>query len=358
MINVLLVVFFLYLMPTVVGHGVNRILKIDTGVVKNFLVGNIFIWALFQLVTVPLVLTKQSFLTVVTIVNVVIVVLCLSVLVDEVVKKKCASLTPQVWINKLTGMKLADGVALAAMFGSIMILLYKVISLQHTDADDSRFVVNAVEILRTNRMFLTDVITGQELTVWVGELAKDITSPWAVYIAYCAKMTGISAVIMAHSVLPVFLILCGISVFWLISKEVFKENIVDRGIFMCFIILLNMYGYHSIYTAETFFLTRIWQGKATVASVAIPAMFLLCMWLYENEKNYGHYVLVAMLNLGMCLMSGMGVIIGAVMLGCVGFVYGLIKKSIKLSVLLWLMCCINATYFVLNEIQPVSWYMM
>lgn len=355
MINVLFVILFLYLMPVVVGHGVNKILKIDTGLVKSFLIGNIFIWALFQIVSVPLVLLKQSFLVVAAIVNVVFAGICLYVLFDEIIRKKGRCLHPKTWANKLTGLKRADGFALAVLFAALGWLLYKIITLQHTDADDSRFVVNAVEILRTNRMFLTDLITGQELETWVGEVIKDITAPWAVYIAYLAKMTGLSAVIMAHSVMPVALILCGMSAFWLISGEVFKKDITNRSIFMCLVILLNVYGNYSIYTTETFMLTRIWQGKATVASVAIPAMFLMCMWLYENEKSYGYYVLVALVNLGMCLMSGMGIIIGAIMLGSFGLVYGFTKKKLWISFAMWAMVIPNVLYFVINEIQPEIW---
>lgn len=355
MITVLLVILILYLVPVIVGQGVNRILKIDTGVVKNFLVGNIFIWALFQLVTVPLVLTKQSFLLVVGIVNVVLAVICLYVFFEEIIRKKAECFKLKTWTSKLKGLKGADGFALVVLFAALGWLLYKIISLQHTDADDSRFVVNAVEILRTNRMFLTDLITGQELETWIGEIIKDVTAPWAVYIAYLAKMTAISAVIMAHSVMPVSLILCAMSAFWLISAEVFKKDITNRSIFMCLVILLNVYGYYSIYTAETFMLTRIWQGKATVASVAIPAMFLLAMWLYENEKSYGYYVLIALLDIGMCLMSGMGIIIGAIMLGSFGLVYGIAKRKLWIPITLWSMAIPNVVYFVINAIQPEIW---
>lgn len=352
MINVLLVILMLYLVPVIVGQGVNKILKIDTGVVKNFLVGNIFIWALFQLVTVPLVLTKQSFLLVVGIVNVVLAVICLYVFFEEIIRKKAECFKLKTWTSKLKGLKGADGFALVVLFAALGWLLYKIISLQHTDADDSRFVVNAVDIVRTNRMFLTDLITGQHISTWIGELIKDVTAPWAVYIAYYAKMTGISAVIIAHSVLPISLILCAMSVFWLISGEVFKNNTTDRSIFMCFVVLLNVYGSFSVYSVEVFMLTRIWQGKAVVASVAVPAMYLLCMWIYENDGKWSYYILVLMLNLSMCLMSGMGLIIGAVMLCGLGIVYGIAKRNIWMTARLWGLCIPNAVYFLINELQP------
>lgn len=351
-VKIMCVISLLYLVPSLVGQGVNRILKIDATVVKNFLIGNIFIWALFQLVTVPLVLLKQNFLIVVAIINIVTFGICLWVLFEEVIRKKGKSIRLSYWTSKFTRLSKADVFALVVMFGMIGWLLYKIISLQHTDADDSRFVVNAVDIVRTNRMFLTDLITGQHISTWIGELIKDVTAPWAVYIAYYAKMTGISAVIIAHSVLPISLILCAMSVFWLISGEVFKNNTTDRSIFMCFVVLLNVYGSFSVYSVEVFMLTRIWQGKAVVASVAVPAMYLLCMWIYENDGKWSYYILVLMLNLSMCLMSGMGLIIGAVMLCGLGIVYGIAKRNIWMTARLWGLCIPNAVYFLINELQP------
>ena len=354
-VKVLCVIACLFLAPCIVGHGVNRLLKINPSIVKNYLVGNIFVWAVFELVTVPLVLEKQKFSTAVVIVSVIAISMMMWAIVYEIILKKGDIFRRELRKNPAGKMKVTDVVSVLGVIGIIGWLLYKVVILQHTDADDARFIVNAVEMLRTDRMYLTDVITGEELTTWVGELRKDITSPWAVYVAYCSKITGIPVVTMAHSILPVALILCGISVFWLIAKVIFKENLHDRCLFICLVLLMNIYGFHSAYTAETFFLTRIWQGKAVVAAIAIPAMFLIIMKIYENERRYGYYVLLALMNVGMCLMSGTGIIIGAVMLLSTGVIYGIRKRNIWITLLLWEMCAPNVIYYLINELQPEVW---
>ena len=354
-VKLLCAVAFLFFAPAVVGHGVNRLLKINPSIVKNYLVGNIFIWALFQIVSVPLILEKQRFSTVVILISVIVIGVMVWAIIYETIIKKGDIFRQSPWKNQIGNIKIADVLAVLFMVAIMGWLFYKIVSLQHTDADDARFIVNAVEMLRTDRMFLTDVITGEELKIWVGELSKDVTSPWAVYIAYCAKITGISVVTMAHSVLSVALILCGISVFWLFSKVIFKDNIKDRCLFVSLVLLMNIYGFHSVYTAETFFLTRIWQGKAAVAAIAIPAIFLIFMRIYENEKKYGYFVLLAFMNIGMCLMSGTGIIIGAVMLLSTGIIYGIRKRNIWVTLLLWEMCAPNAIYFLINELQPEVW---
>lgn len=80
-----------------------------------------------------------------------------------------------------------------------MCIIIQSFRLQLTNADDSRFVVNAVDTVRTNRMLLTDVNTGQEIAYWTGDLYKDVISPWAVFAAYLSKITGISAASMMHT---------------------------------------------------------------------------------------------------------------------------------------------------------------
>lgn len=356
LINILAVLVFLYLIPCLVGVGISRILKIDSTVVKSFLVGNIFIWAIFQLITVPLVLRKQSFFIVVVIITIITFGISISVILDEVVRKKCANLAMSNFKNEFSGIKIEDAIAFIMMLGMLGGLLYKIITLQHTDADDSRFVVNAVEIVRTNKMFLVDVITGNDIGTWMKEISKDVTSPWAVYIAYYAKMTGIPVVIFAHSVLPISLILSAMSAFWLMSKELFGDRLSNRSIFMYFVILLNLHGYFTRNSAETFLLSRIWQGKGTVAGVAIPTMFLLGLWLYGDEKKYGNYIMLGLLDIGMCLMSGMGIVIGAIFLGVFGLAYGIIKRNWKTMLILWSFCIPNVVYYILYlKYQVIPW---
>lgn len=317
-INIILALIVLMLIPVLVGNSICAILKFEITMGKAYAVGFVGMWAILQLITVPLVMLKQSFIVVVIAESVLICALCLYGLI----KRQFASPVP-----KLEGA--GEKCAFAAVCIIVVALLAVTALMQHTDADDSRFVVNAVDIVRTNKMFLTNPATGQPIAVWEGELIKDITSPWAVFIAYCAKVTGIHATIMAHTFLPIALTLMMCVVYWMLSDIFFRGDIVYRSVFTIMAIILNIYGYYSVYSAETFAITRIWQGKAVVASVGIPLIFLISMWIYENIEQNGLYVLLFMTGLAMCLMSGMGIIIGAVMLGCIGFLYGVMKKSFK-----------------------------
>lgn len=333
----ILILLLLFIVPFFVGNGICSLLKLEKTVAKNYFFGMVTIWAVFQLLTVPLVLMKASFALEVIIMTVVIVIL-------SVIGMNQGKLPRFVFrFNRKI-----EVVSMVLMFFGIFSVLLCTIFTQHTDWDDSRFVVNAVDMVRTNRMFLTNPMTGEETVVFIGELKKDVTAPWAVFIAYCAKMTGVFPTVMAHTVLPIVLLICAFCVFWMLSDVFFKGNLFHRSCFVYLVVLLNLYGHFSVYRAETFLLTRLWQGKAVVAGVGIPALFLILMWIYDKRRRVSHYVLLLMMNLSICLMSGMGTIIGAMMLGCTGLVYGIAKKDKKIMFSLWAMCLPNVLYSLLH----------
>lgn len=333
-INIILSILLLLVLPVFVGNGLCGLLKSDRTLSKSFVIGQVGIWALCQVVTVPLVLLKADFRIVVVLLSILVMVLC----IYGVWKKYFVTLLLP---TETVGQKLA----LTVMMLAFLALIITSTVLQHTDADDSRFVVNAVDIYRTNRMYLTNPATGQALSVWQGELIKDVTSPWAVYMAYCALLTGTHPTIMAHTILPVMLLLMACCVFWMFSEMFFDKDITHRCIFVCFVLLLNVYGYCSLYTAETFLMTRIWQGKAVVAGVGVPLLLWEFFQIYHKEKKKENYVLLLVTEIALCLLSGMGIIIGAIMAGCFGLLYGIAKRQWKVTVVMWLTAVPNALYY-------------
>lgn len=337
--SLILAIIFLGICPILLGNSICGIMKQDIRLGHSYVIGYVGLWALIQLITVPLVLLKQSFMIVVVAVS----VICLGVILYGI-KKKYYN------IKILEFKNISDKLAFAVMCLAVIALLVVTAVLQHTDADDSRFVVNAVDIVRTNKMFLTNPATGEAIPVWSGELVKDVTSPWAVFIAYCAKLTDIHPTIMAHTVLQLVLTLILCLVYWMLSDVFFKGDITSRSIFVCLALLINVYGYYSVYSAETFAITRIWQGKAVVASIGIPLVLLTSMQIYENHKLKANYVMLILISMAMCLMSGMGIIISAIMVGCIGFVYGIAKKEIKvfLGMIMAVIPCV--TYYLINTL--------
>ena len=239
----------------------------------------------------------------------------------------------------------ADVFVFVGMLALIVFILYNTIILQHTDNDDSRFVVNAVDMIRTNKLFLTDPATGAPLSYWKGELAKDVTSPWAIYPACIARWTGIRAVAAFHSLIPVQVVILASAVYYALADRLFPGERTSKAMFVIFVWMVNLYGYYSLFCGETFLMTRGWQGKSIVAGVGIPAMLMLFLDIYRDITKRSSYVLLLLLNLAMCLLSGMGIIIGAILVASFTIVYAIDKKSFRL--ILWglLVCMPNVAYY-------------
>lgn len=52
-------------------------------------------------------------------------------------------------------------------------------------------------------------------------------------------------------------------------------------------VILWFCGY-SVYNSEIFTMGRIWQGKAVLAGVFLPFLFLLCMEIFMQENRNIH----------------------------------------------------------------------
>lgn len=287
--------------------------------------GNVIMWAVFQLIAVPLVLLKVKF-------TFLVVFWCISVMlllsVTSIALKKQGSKEKISFDNKLK-----DGITknYAFLLNIVLLLVivgyqcYKYARYMHLDEDDSRFIVNAVDAYSYNTMMLTNPTTGEYMGTWVGDLAKDVASPWMMYVATIAKLCHIHPTILAHTILPVFLLVMSYSGYYLIGHIIFKGDMEKCTLFTAIVAFMNMYFSDAIFMQSFFTLVRIWQGKATLAAVMIPFMLYLFMRVYSID-NKGNFFLITIASIAMCLLSGMGIFFSGIMAGTYGMYFSVIKK--------------------------------
>lgn len=357
-INIVMTIIVMIVVPIIMGGEICHLFGLKRTVPYCFTLGLVGQWALCQIISVPLVLLKQSFVLVTVLQSLVMIVIC----VFAITRKHL----PEYKIQKGNVMEVVGMIIVAIM---TVIIVVPSIKLQLTNADDSRFVVNAVDIVRTNRLLLTDVNTGKEITTWIGDLHKDVASPWPVYVAYLSKVTGIHVATMFHTVLPPILLLMVVAVYWMLGKEFFTEDKISTCIFVIVAILVNIYGGYSIYNSETFMLTRLWQGKSVIAAIGIPLLLLGLIWLFNavpkrdkwlqkseddsSNKANKNYFLILLMVVALGLPSNMGFILTTIMLGSFGLIYGISKKSLKVMFGVWLCCIPSIIYLLISySIKP------
>ena len=326
----------LFIIPVIMGNTLLHSIKIPSSLSRCFIFGSVMVMAFMQLITVPMVLYRQPFLYVVCL----LVLYCLAwILIGAAKHYRLPKAFP---VADRSSIILFD-----LMLFLCFLLLLVVIIAQHTDADDFAFVVNAGDIVETNALFTIDPATGNELTGWFSP--RYVVSPWAVYIAYYAKLTGIPAASMAHLVLPVALTCLSLSAYWEMSSSLFSDSVRKRALFMIFILALLIYGYSSVYTAETFTILRIWQGKAVVASFGIPLLLSIFLMIFcKKEFSFSYILLLLLAEFSLCLMSGMGILIGVFMAGIYGLIYAIVKRSWRTALFMWMTILPNLIYIGVN----------
>lgn len=197
------------------------------------------------------------------------------------------------------------------------------------DGDDAYYVVESLLAQQADVMNTILPYTGNSTSLDIRHALAVIT----MWIAFIAKVSGVHATIVSHSVIPLLFIPLVYLVYEQIGKILFKEKKEMVPVFMIIVSFLMMFGNVSHYTPATFFLMRTWQGKALVGNLVFPMIFWIFLEMYDSVKSQkkGHedievsanglngsivnsvspWIMLALVNMlsGMC--SAMGVIFGS-----------------------------------------------
>ena len=169
-----------------------------------------------------------------------------------------------------------------------VILVYMlVMAVTHAwfDGDDAYYVTQSVITQQTGTMYSIQPYTG-------GSTAFDlrhVMAAFTMWVAYMSSACGFHAAVFCHTVLPLFLIPLTELIYLETGRRLVggtdgvKRDILP--VFMIFVMLLQIFGSVSIYTSETFFLTRTWQGKSMVANFLFPLLLLIWMEILGTGKD-------------------------------------------------------------------------
>lgn len=131
---------------------------------------------------------------------------------------------------------------------------------------------------------------------------------------------------------------------------------------MVFMALLQIFGNVSIYTNETFFLTRTWQGKSLAANFVLPLIVCLLLWIFdkenehktsgeerlgEKESTFGLWLLLWLTNMTAGVCTSMVVFLGAVMVAVIAFWMMIAERKFSVLVKAGIVCIPNVAYMIL-----------
>jgi len=208
-------------------------------------------------------------------------------------------------------------------FGLLAFQLVMAVVMASFDGDDAYYVVESLLAQQADVMNTILPYTGNSTSLDIRHALAVIT----MWIGFIAKVSGVHATIVSHSVIPLLFIPLVYLVYAQIGKVLFKDKKEMVPVFLIIVSFLMMFGNVSHYTPATFFLMRTWQGKAMVGNLVFPMIFWIFLEMYENvhfgdkemaasvdkevTSNAYLWILLTLVNMlsGMC--SAMGVIFGS-----------------------------------------------
>ena len=150
---------------------------------------------------------------------------------------------------------------------------------EHSDDDDSRFVAEEVSAVVHDTMYREDPITADYMYWDTGEVRKDLTSPWAMFVAMHAKEGNMAPAALSHAYLPFFLILICYALYLLIGQVLFGGDWEKTFLFGIVLSVLHLAGYTSTHTLASMLLA----GKGSLRKLRASAVFLSVLPDHEER---------------------------------------------------------------------------
>lgn len=249
---------------------------------------------LFHIVALPMTIFGMHFSTMANIFTVLLVVACvISVWLSRgaiQVKRVKLNLTPYEIIYCVT------------FIGLLLFQVYMAIVMDPTymTYDDASYTVYSSDALATDYMFITDPRTGMFEQIGFRIIQSSLLFP-----AYIALMTGMPVTMVERTFSYTLNLLLAYGCYIYMAEDLYKKR-ENQFIFLILLSVIYIFGYHSHYSMTFRLLGPNSQGKAILAVILVPMLFvLLRKWLSRPYRGVCGLFLFLLTNAA-CALSLMG----------------------------------------------------
>ncbi len=256
--------------------------------------------------------------------------------------------------------------------------LYMAVAYTSFDGDDAYYVVESLIAQEAGVMYRILPLTG-------GSTGLDVRHAMAVFpmwVAYISVRAGVHATIVSHVVMSLVLIPLTYLLFYEIGRILFIRmprtegrqegqdqppgtggNVFHREnlpIFMIIMAVFQIFGNVSIYTNETFFLTRTWQGKAVAGALVIPALVWVFLQIYDKgvknrRTDAGIWILLVCVNMAAGVCSSIAVFLVCILIAVTTFCLALVERDWKILFKVGAACIPNVVYMAIYVYMAYSY---
>ena len=261
-------------------------------------------FALFQIISIPIVLLNGSFLQIIWVYSFLLLALLafsLYYLRENIGRIKKLK-------EKIQRLSLFECIYFSAFLILLCIQLVRGITydITYMANDDGVYTVTAEQALEGQGLGNIHWTFGEAmpLNVHYG------ISGWLYYPAYISYFSGVSIATIEHTIFYDQLIILCYLVCWYMSGELFSKR-ENRLIFMLLIALFYWFGYHSHYSLTFRLLGPNYQGKAVLAVSLTPLILTVLIKRIHEQFRWDIFLLLMFLSVAACGLTlwGAGTII-------------------------------------------------
>ncbi len=243
--------------------------------------------------------------------------------------------------------------------------LYQAAAYASMDGDDAYYVVESLIAQQADTMYSILPYTGRH----TGLDIRHALAVFPMWIAFVAQKSHVHATILSHTILPFVLIPLTYLVYYEIGRRLFGSGEENLPLFMILMAVFQIFGNGSIYTNETFFLTRTWQGKAVAGSLVIPALLWLFMLLYRGGvrksasggqdaagiQRAGIWFLLVCVNITAGICSSIAVFLVSILMAATALCLAFVERDYKVVIRMGAVCIPNVIYVLAYLIMGYSY---
>jgi len=343
-------IFWLLVIPFCLGLLPAALLpEKERGAGTVFLSGYLLLFALFELIGIPVVIFKvyHGYSLLVFLFATISFLLAAAGVWFTVVKGKKGYRLKINLKETVKGKTAEDGLFWLLFFLIVAFQLYMSFTHASFDGDDSYYVVQGAIAQQTDTLYRINPNTGRSAPLDVRH-AMALIPIWE---AFVGTMSGVHVTIIAHSVISFILLPLSYLIYFKIGQKLFEEKEDRLPVFMVLMALFQLFGNVSIYTNETFLLTRTWQGKSIAGNLILPAVFWIFLCLFEKEAKKrtirdecGYWLLLTALNLAAGISSSLAVMLSALLVAGLAFLFAIKERKFSTLVKAGLTCIPGAVY--------------
>lgn len=329
LINILLIVLWFLLVPILIGSLFTKYMKTDkNSIALSLICGYAGMFTIFEIVMLPMIYLKATFEILVWILGgLLLIISAVSCILNATRVKK-------VWKNFFWEFPRQHFTLYLAIFIIVFQVLVCTISM-HLDYDDAFYVGTSSTTIQTNSLYQYDPYTGNAYQEFP---ARYVLSPYPIYISMMSKLILMHPATVAHTVMPAIFIPLVYSLIALIGKKILPDNKKAFGIFMLIVAVVQIFSYYSVYTASTFILLRIWQGKALLANLFLPGIFYFVIRTMGDKGKSVEWIVLFCMVSASAFVSSMGIMLAPIMMGILSLIYSIYRKKLR-YILQGLLCC-------------------